>query len=69
MVLVEILIGDKAIFVNFAIHFEVIHSKVASPHLSVNILWTVEDFAQISQGFFDIRSQIVGFFDFSLADS
>ena len=43
MVLIEILIGDKAIFVNFAIHFEVIHGKVAGPHLGVNILWTVKD--------------------------
>ena len=68
MVLVEILIGDKAVFVYFAVHFKVSHSKVASPHLGVNILWTVEDFAQISQGFFDICSQIVGFFDFSLTD-
>ena len=68
MVLVKILIGDKAIFVNFAVYFKVSHGKVASPHLGVNILWTVKDFAQIGQGFFDVCSQIVGFFDSSLAD-
>ena len=42
MVLVEILIGDKAVFVNFAVYFKVSHSKVAGPHLGVDILWTVK---------------------------
>ena len=68
MVLVEIFIGDKAILVNFSIHFKISHFKVARPHLGIDVLWSVEDFTQVGQGLFHISSQVVSFFDFCLAN-
>ena len=68
MVLVEVFIGDKTIFVYFSIHFEISHFKVARPHLGIDVLWSVEDFPQVGQCFFDISSQVVSFFNFSLTN-
>ena len=61
MVLVEVFIGNKAILVNFSIHFKISHFKVACPHLGIDVLWSVEDFTQVGQRFFDISSQVVSF--------
>ena len=68
MVLVEIFIGNKAILVNFSIHFKISHFKVACPHLGIDVLWSVEDFTQVGQGLFHISSQVVSFFNFSLTN-
>ena len=68
MVLVEVFIGDKAILVDFSIHFKISHFKVTCPHLGIDVLWSVEDFTQVGQSFFHISSQVVGFFDFSLTN-
>ena len=68
MVLVEVFIGDKAILVNFSVHFEISHFKVACPHLGIDVLWSVEDFTQVGQGLFHISSQVVSFFNFSLTN-
>ena len=68
MVLVEVFIGDKTIFVDFSIHFKISHFKVTRPHLGIDVLWSVEDFTQVGQSFFHISSQVVGFFDFSLTN-
>ena len=68
MVLVEVFIGDKAILVNFSVHFEISHFKVARPHLGIDVLRSVEDFTQVGQRFFDISSQVVSFFNFSLTN-
>ena len=68
MVLVEVFIGNKAILVNFSIHFKISHFKVARPHLGIDVLWSVEDFTKVGQRFFNISSQVVSFFDFCLAN-
>ena len=68
MVLVEVFIGDKTIFVDFSVYFEISHFKVARPHLGIDVLRSVEDFTQVGQSFFHISSQVVGFFDFSLTN-
>ena len=43
-------------------------AKIPSTHLSVNVLWTVENFTEIGQGLLHISPQIVGFFDFGLTN-
>ena len=68
MVLVEVFIGNKAILVNFSIHFKISHFKVACPHLGIDVLWSVEDFTKVGQGLFHISSQVVSFLDFGLAN-
>ena len=68
MVLVEVFIGDKAIFVDFSIHFKISHFKVTRPHLGIDVLWSVEDFTKVGQGLFHISSQVVSFFNFSLTN-
>ena len=68
MVLVEVFIGNKAILVNFSIHFKISHFKVACPHLGIDVLRPVEDFTQVGQGLFHISSQVVSFFNFSLTN-
>ena len=68
MVLVEVFIGNKAIFVNFSIYFKISHFKVACPHLGIDVLWSVEDFTQVGQSLFNISSQVVSFFNFSLTN-
>ena len=49
--------------------FKVSHFKISSSHLSIDILWTIENFTQIGQDLLHISPKIVGFFDFGLTNS